>query len=73
MYSNNTNYTFIPKIVPTINKGIITVPLIAQDGTTSGAKTLHITDSSSGTVITGDTDNDVAPNNGWVLRRVIGY
>ncbi len=71
-YIDCTNYTFAPKCMIDYNSGIITMPL-AYDGGNGGAKTLTITDNGTTTTITGNDKNDVSPNNGWVLRRIIGY
>lgn len=71
LLANNINYTFIPKYILDAANSKITMVLVKENGT-CGAKTVSVSESSGTTTITGNAANDDAPNNGWVLRYVIG-
>ena len=72
VYTENINYTFIPKYVISLNGGKITLPL-AMDSGTHGSKTLYVTDNGTKTTIKGHSKNGTSPNSQWVLKYIIGY
>lgn len=73
VYSANVNYMYIPKIAVFLYKGQVTAPLIAEDASSIGAKTIYVTESNGTTTLKGREENGKAPNSGWVLKQVIGY
>ena len=73
VYSANVNYMYIPKIAVSLYNGQVTVPLIAEDAGSIGAKTIYVTESNGTTTLKGREENGKAPNSGWVLKQVIGY
>ena len=72
VYTENINYTFVPKYCINLANGKISLPLAMDDGS-HGTKTLFVSDDGSKTTIKGHTKNDESPNNKWVLKYVIGY
>jgi hypothetical protein len=88
VYTENINYTFVPKHCINIAGGKITLPLHMDKGI-HGSKTLFITDDGTKTTIKGHTANDeeyiitvpgttdktitLSSNKQWVLKYIIGW